>query len=1532
MEPIGSSAGGFGSVSAGLGTCQSAKKKHVDMVYSWSASYKKPKKPAAGNVVNSSTRLLSLEDIGGAGAKPVVSWGSEVGSVTSSVSGLSDVENMVTTMAEETSYAESGEDNGMDENTPRKTRIQTYMLGNLLNDDEKALELPPSKFNGANQMPHIRSRAPEKRNFEPVKFFALDIEVSAVPEKTNIDKLMAVKKIFYRIDGFGRASTLSKFPGIIRLSFTSEKSLVKTREMAINEKILVNDDLRKVNSHSDWEVIVKEIPVDLPKLAVDSAFFKFSKIVLIKMQLTGFWQKTLIEFELFEVASLVVSKWSVLMGKDSVHVALAVSDKQILLESYGGKTCFIGHNPNSYVHDRCVIICFGDEAFKLAAIGTVPVFKGAGLFLASCTRCKQFGHVMINCSLGENSGVRGKRMVSDQDWICLARIYKKKSALIAYPVLFGGKIWVQVAGGFPSCVVLSGLVGAGLHSGLVSPSMMTDSPTISHLNNRLAILEHSLELLTDRIFGILIMTSDVNSDMIVDTALVSSSTPLSIVHNAVVELSSSSSKVLTAKVGGLEIKLIALKALVGSVLDKLNILCFGSGLSVPLGMNNCVKQADIIHWHKDMNNLVSIVTETKLRGMVHSWITNKFDGVCVFTSGLDSGHMGSGVAIIIDSFLAKHVCKILEIPGQLLSIRLLFGNKLSVFILGLYAGASSVIQFSQASNINSLIARAVNKTSFVILGGDFNEDRSHKCASFRKCFDLGLCNSHGIAKMIDYVLVSSSLVNAIMDCGVVGVENFFDTDHRAVSVSVDLGGLLDLEFKNTTAANASMLSDAFVVAMKFLDKDAIWDIQEKMLVKASCLVCGGNFASLLNTWDRLDSVGASPVKSLFFLGSGFDAICSKLAKTRKVYCSSKMMESKRTKESHIRQTIKRRMESFEVDKGHTIRSVLKHLFHKVVLDHLVADEELVLEPDLVKSKINEIMEGWTRKYAPLDYVFDDAFSEVMCLIGFDELLTVVSNLPDGKTAGLSGVFNELTGQVKPQARLTSFLAAGAFVNDTIWVGSSQAAMQHIFNVASEFFRINDISINNDKTVVILINSQIANPSLTISGSPISIAKKGEPHQYLSIFLSSESLSTSSLAKAHSDVWFFVNLVLRKTVLDKQFAYLASAILLSIISYRTQFSFIPVSVCNKWDSMVRRCLKSKSRLPLNFPNNAVYHPSLYNFKTFEQIQAESKSAAVLAFANSVGILGPHVYVSPSNNFLSGVVCIFFGCDLSLGTSLASTFRLRGGTPMSLVLGEPRFLKCVPSLKCYGIAFMEQFCDKHGVAFSWKTFKHWKKLDPYGLVPVWFDISVQFFGSIVPSFVYSFSVSDHASPNICLSHNFGIVCDNLLDIDAAVHLSVYTNRSLSSLGTVGMKTGAAVFFENIDLGLGVKVSGLVSSMLMELQAIALALECVSSLCSVDLFSDSQAALDACRSESLLAQPDFRNCCWIERCHIANVICDKNLDVNWIKVKGHSSVPGNKHADLLAGITASSSWWLPHRVDKWFLRAGTLRDWVQFPSFGG
>ncbi|KAG9294648.1 hypothetical protein G9A89_008127 [Geosiphon pyriformis] len=227
------------------------------------------------------------------------------------------------------------------------------------------------------------------------------------------------------------------------------------------------------------------------------------------------------------------------------------------------------------------------------------------------------------------------------------------------------------------------------------------------------------------------------------------------------------------------------------------------------------------------------------------------------------------------------------------------------------------------------------------------------------------------------------------------------------------------------AANTAMFCDKFGAAGKSSDLDSIWNTLRQVvclassrfhklellvsrIVKALRLVSYDEFVSLLNLWSSLDSTNASVVRFLFLSGSHFDAIWSVLAKIKKSYHSSKLSESGHARESQIKLAIDRKMESFELNKSHTIKSVLKHPFRKVVLDHLVVGDELILESNLVKSKVViDVSSNWNYQYQSLNYVFDEAFSGVMSSISFNELFRVVSGLPDGKAAGLSRISNEL---------------------------------------------------------------------------------------------------------------------------------------------------------------------------------------------------------------------------------------------------------------------------------------------------------------------------------------------------------------------------------------------------------------------------------------------------------------------------------------------------------------------------------------------
>ncbi|KAG9290414.1 hypothetical protein G9A89_007145 [Geosiphon pyriformis] len=648
-----------------------------------------------------------------------------------------------------------------------------------------------------------------------------------------------------------------------------------------------------------------------------------------------------------------------------------------------------------YAWARCAVVCFELAKSLDAVMKTTLMLRGAHLhwsYLGSaiCAKCKRLDHTSLGCGLG-------KKLPSGR--FKLVIIYAKCLAPVTW--------LASVVGGFS----FPPLSGQSVSSKNGSSSEMKPTLLVSLvINDRFATFECSLTSLTEH----------------VNKLAKRLDTPGPMNQEADIVMSEDSGVATSGK------------TVVGvTVFDSL----------VVLKMKETLKNLSVtvISFSAKLNN-TSLVP-----------IAGRFDGVWVFTSGLDSGYLNAGMVIVMDSFLVRHVYKISEVLDWLLYIKLFFKNKLSVSILGLYASTFSVVWFFQASEINSLIAKAVNKTSFIILSSDFNENGSYKCASFKKCLDLGLvyslvrslaaktptwANSRGVKKTIDYVFISPNLINAVVYHDISDVSKHFDTDYQAVSVSLELGRLLNtylisfykqFEFKNNITANAVVFSDAFDFAVRFLDLDAMWDIIHKIIVlsvdsafkKKWFKSFNGVFTKefsrfyklelLVSKLNKLDSTGTSAVKFLFLLGSNFNLIHSVLVKTRKLYHTAKLLESKCTEKSYIKLTIAKKMKSFELDKGHIIRSVLERSFHKMVLDHLIVEDELILEPNLVKSKMNEIMVGWTRKhkvvsdlsanwicqFQSLDYVFDGVFSGVICLISLNKMSAVVKNFPNRKTAGLS---------------------------------------------------------------------------------------------------------------------------------------------------------------------------------------------------------------------------------------------------------------------------------------------------------------------------------------------------------------------------------------------------------------------------------------------------------------------------------------------------------------------------------------------------
>ncbi|KAG9303845.1 hypothetical protein G9A89_018742 [Geosiphon pyriformis] len=247
-------------------------------------------------------------------------------------------------------------------------------------------------------------------------------------------------------------------------------------------------------------------------------------------------------------------------------------------------------------------------------------------------------------------------------------------------------------------------------------------------------------------------------------------------------------------------------------------------------------------------------------------------------------------------------------------------------------------------------------------------------------------------------------------------------------------------------------------------------------------------------------------------------------------------------------------------------------------------------------------------------------------------------------------------------------------------------------------------------------------------------------------------------------------------------------------------------------MIKKRLRAKAFLPKDFPIEALYYSSLYGLKPFKQVQAEAKIASTSLNSLCHPI---KLRVCSLNNFLAGIVKIFLDMGVSLVNKLSSAFCKSGYFSMSEILDVLCYFDVVHSLKHFGVAF------------------------------VWFS----------KTFVY--------------------MCGSLVDLNNGKELNIFTDGSLSGLSTLGMACGAAAYFSEIDLGVGVRV-----------QIIAVALECVLLSCSVVIYFDSQVALDA-----------------------------------YVKVKEHFGVFGNDQTNTMACAAFQSSLFLPVEIHDRFFVADSL-----------
>ncbi|KAG9297343.1 hypothetical protein G9A89_004005 [Geosiphon pyriformis] len=298
------------------------------------------------------------------------------------------------------------------------------------------------------------------------------------------------------------------------LAVENKSVMVKIQATSLvkKKKIVININLKRQSIYSDWAVVIKKILMNMSKKIIVTTVTKFA------------------------------SNWSFLIGKNSVHMAMF----RALLFTLPVKTT---------AHDLSTLL---DKA--------------------------------------------GEKTYTDNRFCCVVVGFKSnkdlESAFRMEPILsiaFGGKLWVQVV--LAVSVSYDLFAGSGFGSSLINTLgsngisffvLLNESSLSTHLSS----VECSLELLADWISAIVCKLSFVelipltvsylfcvfvgplaaDFDMVLNNLKALSPPLFPVIVNTSI-LGSSSFKILTTKIGSLELKLVAFETSVGLVLVKLDLLC-----------------------------------------------------------------------------------------------------------------------------------------------------------------------------------------------------------------------------------------------------------------------------------------------------------------------------------------------------------------------------------------------------------------------------------------------------------------------------------------------------------------------------------------------------------------------------------------------------------------------------------------------------------------------------------------------------------------------------------------------------------------------------------------------------------------------------------------------------------------------------------------------------------------------------------------------------------------------------------------------
>jgi hypothetical protein len=324
----------------------------------------------------------------------------------------------------------------------------------------------------------------------------------------------------------------------------------------------------------------------------------------------------------------------------------------------------------------------------------------------------------------------------------------------------------------------------------------------------------------------------------------------------------------------------------------------------------------------------------------------------------------------------------------------------------------------------------------------------------------------------------------------------------------------------------------------------------------------------------------------------------------------------------------------------------------------------------------------------------------------------------------------------------------AYMDDTLWIASSQSELSHILSIAESFYAMANIQVNPSKSILVTNNPPPYYTPISYNNHFLFLHSSTIPFKFLGCWFTLDNKQSKQTKLLISESSELIQIAKTKRITDSHARYIINTVIISTLEYRLQNIVINQSTCNKIFTQHIGLVKLKAKLCHTIPSSTLLHPQIYNIKHIWDIQLQHHIPNLLKRLNNPDLLGTstRIRIQQLQNNLWSPTSIFshpnpiidgpnhlttnfkivqlirhIGWTFSINPTYNIPYTLHDGTISleSLLSSHSKYPIFKKQLRYHKLLFLDQLTTYDNLYLL-----HWHHISPRlnklpkGVIPQWF----------------------------------------------------------------------------------------------------------------------------------------------------------------------------------------------------------------------